>query len=148
MEIQAASQMVLDSIMNRNSRDAVGRGRHTGPGTYSPKGVYFEGGKKLTCNKGKANTVILPQSKYFWLTTWMYTYIHTYFPQEKNQILNEDSVDCCVWCTYTVEFQYKIPIFRLIFCGPGQNPYKQWKICLDLFPHLRLIICGPGQNPI
>lgn len=39
-------------------------------------------GKKPTCNKGKANTVILPQSKYFSLTTWMYTYIHT-FPKRK-----------------------------------------------------------------
>jgi len=53
-------------------------------------------GTKLTCNKGKANIVILSHSKNFWLTTRMYAYIHTYFPQEKNQILNEDSVVCCV----------------------------------------------------
>ena len=45
MEIQADFQVVLDSIMNRSYRDAVGRGRDTGSGTYSPKGVYFEGDK-------------------------------------------------------------------------------------------------------
>lgn len=76
-------------------------------------------GTKLTCNKGKANSVILPHSKNVWLTTRKYVYIHTYFPQGKNQILNEDSVVCCVWCTYTIEFQYKIPTLRFIFCGPG-----------------------------
>ena len=38
MEIQAESQVVLDSIMNRSSRDALGSGRDTGPGTCSPKG--------------------------------------------------------------------------------------------------------------
>lgn len=42
MEIQAESQMVFDSIMNT---DALGSGRHTGPGTCSPKGDYFEGDK-------------------------------------------------------------------------------------------------------
>jgi hypothetical protein len=74
--------------------------------------VYIvQKGTKLTCNKGKANIVILPHFKNFWLTNQMYTYI---LSPRKNQILN-DSVVCCVWCTYTVEFQYKIPTLRFIF---------------------------------
>jgi hypothetical protein len=32
LEIQAESQMVLDSVMDKRSRDAITSGRDTGPG--------------------------------------------------------------------------------------------------------------------
>lgn len=40
-------------------------------------------GTKPTCNKGKANIVVLPHFKNFWLT--MNVHIHTYFPHEQKQ---------------------------------------------------------------
>jgi hypothetical protein len=80
VEIQAESQIVLNSIMNRSSRDAVGSGRDTGPGTYGSKGHYFEG-DKTDFNKGKANIVIGPFQKC--LAHKSNVCIHTYFLREK-----------------------------------------------------------------